>query len=40
MKNKVHTLTMSGIISILVGELASTLPEASAHKNRLYNIGN
>jgi hypothetical protein len=40
MKIRFHTLAMSGIISILVGGLASNIPEVSAHENRLYNIGN
>jgi len=40
MKSRFHTLAMSGIISILVGGLGLNIPEASAHENRLYNIGN
>jgi hypothetical protein len=40
MKIRFHTLAMSGIISILIGGLASNIPEASIHENRLYNIGN
>jgi len=40
MKSRFHTLAMSGIISILVGGLGLNIPEASAHENKLYNIGN
>ena len=40
MKIRFHTLAMSDIISILIGGLASIIPEASVHENGLYNIGN
>ena len=40
MKIRFHTLAMSDMISILIGGLASNIPEASVHENRLYNIGN
>ena len=39
MKTK-FSLILTGLISIMIGGFSSTLEDASAHENRLYNIGN
>ena len=40
MKNNFRLTLLTGILTILVGGLNSTLQDTSAHENRLYSIGN